>query len=376
MQTTITPEEPLRKEPAAPFDLHDTDALKGVGILAIVLHNFFHSLPHAVIENEFAFVPGNFQQFLATVVDPQQSIQSLFSFLGHFGVQLFIFLSAYGLALKYWATPSWSGFVWSRIRKIYPMFFLAVGLWLVLRVFEYGSGFPAFVWTQVNELVLTALGVINLVPGYGLPPVGPWWFLAFILQFYCLWPAIAALTRRTGAAGLLILAFICVGVTALLGPILVQNWAIDLVETPIGHMPELCLGVAVARYGITVGPLSAVVALMVFILGNLYPAVWPLTFISVLIILLYAYQLTGRFFRETRFIAFIAAVSMPLFFVNGFLRSPFRLISIHFDRWYISLLTGLLFAMFSVAVAYGLSKLEQRLLSRAPSRKRTPELAG
>jgi peptidoglycan/LPS O-acetylase OafA/YrhL len=368
----------LRDAPAgsAAFDLRDTDALKGVGILAIVLHNFFHSLPHAVIENEFAFVPGNFQRFLGTVTDPRQTIQTLFSFLGHFGVQLFIFLSAYGLALKYWTTPSWSAFVWSRIRKLYPMFFLAVGLWLVLRVFEYGLDFPAFVWTQADELALTALAVINLVPGYGLPPVGPWWFLAFIVQFYCLWPALARLCRRTGAAGLLIIAVLCVAFTALVGPILVQKWAIDLVETPIGHMPELCLGVAVARYGIRVGPLSALVALGVFILGNLYDPVWPLTFVSVLLILLYAYQLTGRFLRNTRFITTLATVSMPLFFVNGFLRSPFRLISIHFGRWYVTLLAGVLFAAFSVAVAYGMLKLEQRLFSRQLSRQHTPELAG
>jgi peptidoglycan/LPS O-acetylase OafA/YrhL len=353
---------------AAPFDLRDTDALKGVGILAIVLHNFYHSLPHAVIENEFAFVPGHFQRFLATVVDPRQTFQTLFSFLGHFGVQLFIFLSAYGLALKYWRTASWTGFMWSRIRKLYPMFFLAMGLWLVLRVFEYGTGFPAYLWSQTDELVLTTLGVINLAPGYGLPPVGPWWFLPFIVQFYCLWPAIAAWTRRTGAPGLLVLAIVCVAVTAVIGPILVDKWAIDLVETPVGHMPELCLGVAMARYGIRIPPLSALVALVVFILGNLYPPIWPLTFVSMLLMLLFAYQRTGRYFRQARLIRTIALVSMPLFFINGFLRSPFRLISIHFGRWYVTLVTGLAFAVFSVCVAYVLLKVEQRLFGRRPAR--------
>jgi peptidoglycan/LPS O-acetylase OafA/YrhL len=361
---------------AAPLDLRDTDALKGVGILAIVLHNFYHSLPHAVMENEFAFVPRHFQRFLGTVVDPRQTFQTLFSYLGHFGVQLFIFLSAYGLALKYWRTPSWGGFVWSRIRKLYPMFFLAVGLWLLLRIIEYGTEFPAFLWTQADELVLTTLAVINLVPGYGLPPVGPWWFLPFIVQFYVLWPALAALTRRTGSTGLVILAVVCVGVTALLSPLLVHKWAIDLVETPVGHMPELCLGIAAARYGVRVGLLSALVALVLFIMGNMYAQVWPLTFVSALVILLYGYQLTGQFFRGTRFIGLIAAVSMPLFFVNGFLRSPFRLLAIHFDRWYVTLVTGLAFAVFSVAVAYGLLKLEQRLRSRGSRQEHTAELAG
>jgi peptidoglycan/LPS O-acetylase OafA/YrhL len=248
------------------------------------------------------------------------------------------------------------------------MFFLAVALWLVLRVFEYGTAFPAYVWTQMDELVLTTLGVLNLAPGYGLPPVGPWWFLPFIVQFYCLWPALAAWTRRTGAPGLLGLAVVCVAVTAVIGPILVDKWAIDLVETPIGHMPELCLGVAVARYGVRIGPLSALLALVVFVLGNLYPPIWPLTFISMLLMLLFVYPHAAKFLRQTRLIQTIAAVSMPLFFINGFLRSPFRLISIHFGRWYVTLVAGVTFAVFSVCVAYVLLKVEQRLFGQRPTR--------
>jgi peptidoglycan/LPS O-acetylase OafA/YrhL len=359
----------------APFDLRDTCALKTIGILAIVLHNFYHSLPGAVIENEFGFVAGHFQRFLDTVVDPRQIFQTLFSYLGHFGVQLFIFLSAYGLALKYWTTVSWASFVWSRIRKLYPMFFLAVGLWLLLRVIEYGSGFPAFLLEQLDELALTTLAIINLVPGYGLPPVGPWWFLPFIVQFYCLWPALAGLSRRFGPAGLAGLSVVCLGVTTAIGPILVQRWAIDLVETPIGHMPELCLGVAMARYKIGVGWLSALAALIVFVLGNLYAGFWPLTFLGALILLLYGYQFMAGVLRRTTFIERIADVSMPLFFVNGFLRSPFRRIAIYFERWYVTLLVGLAFAVFSVAVAYGLLKLERRIFGRPFRSPRVAESA-
>ena len=361
---------------APPYGLRDTSALKTIGILAIVLHNFYHSLPGAVIENEFVLVPGHFQRFLNTVVDPRQTFQTLFSYLGHFGVQLFIFLSAYGLALKYWNTPSWSGFVRSRVRKLYPMFFLAVGLWLLLRVIEYRAGFPAFLWDELDELVLTTLGIITLVPGYGLPPVGPWWFLPFIVQFYCLWPALAAFARRTGPAGLLLLSTICVAVTTLFGPILIHNWAINLVETPIGHMPELCLGVAMARYGVRIGLLGAVAAAVIFLLGNLYASAWPLSFVSMLVVLLWGYQLTAGAVRKTRAIDFIADVSMPLFFINGFMRSPFRRLAIHFNQWYVTLVAGLLFAVFCIAVAYGMLKLERRLFAQVPQGKASPEPVG
>jgi hypothetical protein len=106
----------------------------------------------------------------------------------------------------------------------------------------------------------------------------------------------------------------------------------------------------------------------VFILGNLYAPEWPLTFISMLLMLLFIYQHAAKFLRQTRLIQTIAAVSMPLFFINGFLRSPFRLISIHFGRWYVTVVTGLAFAVFSVCVAYILLKVEQRLFGRRPAR--------
>lgn len=353
-----------------PFDRRDTVVLRGVGILAIVLHNLYHSIPKAPLEMEFGFYPDRFARFLDIVVDPRQTFQALFSYLGHFGVQLFIFLSAYGLALTYWNNPPWRPFVWSRIRKIYPMYFLAVGLWLVLRLIEHRSTFPAFLLENLDELILTTLGIINVVPFYGLPPVGPWWFLPFIVQFYCLWPALARLIRRTGSVGLLLLAVLCLGVTIVFGPILVHKWWIDLVETPIGHMPELCLGIAYARYGARVGPVSALVAVAVFILGNLHAVFWPLTFVSALTILLYIYQLTARLLRERRVLQLMGEVSMPLFFVNGYLRSPFRLIPIHFQRWYVTLLSGLCFAVFSVAVAYWLLKLERRLFGRGREEER------
>jgi hypothetical protein len=156
-----------------------------------------------------------------------------------------------------------------------------------------------------------------------------------------------------------------VGATMVLGPILAQKWGIRLLETPIGHMPELCLGIASARYGLRVGAVLALAAAVLFLLGNLYAVLWPLTFVCALIVLLYAYQLTAPAVRRTKFIDRVAEVSMPLFFVNGFLRSPFRRVAIHFDQWYITLVTGFAFAAFSTAVAFGLLKLERRLFSPA-----------
>jgi len=352
------------------LDLRDGSVLKGIAIMAIVFHNFFHLLPRAATENEFDFDPRRFRYFLGVVDDPTNTVQALFSFLGHFGVQLFIFLSAYGLALKYWHTPSWSGFVWSRIRKIYPTWFLALGLYLLLKlVQDRPAGLWDFLQRQGDELVLTMLGVLTLLPGFGLPPVGPWWFLPFIVQFYVVWRLLASFTRRFGGAGLLILSTLSLGVTVAFAETLSRDYEISLLTTPVGHLPELALGIACARLGLRLGPVSAIAAAAFFVLGNLDAWFWPLTYISALVMLLYAYPWVSGTLRNSRVLVWIGEVSMPLFFVNGFLRGPFWAASSS-GVWYVQLAAGLAFALASLGVAYMLWVVERRLV--APERPSKP----
>src|SRR5882724_4001424 len=111
----------------------DTTALKGAAILSITLHNYFHRLLTNVHENQFSFGPQRVFEFTSAVIDPRYSLQALLTFLGHFGVQIFIFLSAYGLTRKHGSKPPpWAEFVRQRLRKLYPMVLaLAVG-WVLL----------------------------------------------------------------------------------------------------------------------------------------------------------------------------------------------------------------------------------------------------
>ena len=347
-----------------PLDLRDGSVLKAIGILAIVFHNYFHLLPSAARENEFDFDPDRFRSFLSAVGDPRHAIQTLFSYFGHFGVQLFIFLSAYGLAAKYWTTPSWRGFVWSRLRKIYPTWFLALGLYLLLKLVQDGpGGLGNLLQRQATQLVLTTLGVFTLLPGYGYPPVGPWWFLPFILQFYCMWNLLAAFSRRFGGTGLVVLSALGLGVVVAFPATLKGHSALRLMTTPIGHLPEISLGIACARLGFRLGPGSALAAALFFVLGNLYRWFWPLTHISALVLLLYAYQWTSGVLRENRVLVWIGLVSMPLFFVNGFLREPFWAIG-RAGVWYVEIAAGLGFAIVSLAAAYVLSLVARQLVAR------------
>jgi peptidoglycan/LPS O-acetylase OafA/YrhL len=340
----------------ADLDKRDTAVLKGLAISAIVFHNYFH-IVSPTRQNEFHFYSPRFRLFLETVVHPAHSIQAFFSFFGHFGVQVFIFLSAYGLAKSHWEDHSdWAAFMWSRVRKLYPMFGIAVGCWFILASMQTG---PQLVLRQFGlELVFMLGGILNLLPGYFLAPIGPWWFMPFIVQFYAIWPLLRKLTMKFGWLGLFVLAIVCLIVTTTAGPLLDRQWKINLLETPIGRMPEICFGIAAARYPIRINAYLAISAFAVLLLGSQYELIWPLTFLAALIVALYLYLRMRGTLKGVRFLEVLGFYSLPIFLWNGIVRVPFVAIAG-------SPLSQLVFGFISAGVTLIVAVLVEELLARA-----------
>ncbi len=160
------------------LDSRDSRILKGLAIAAIVFHNFFH-LVNPAREDEFSFDPARFQLFLHEVGHPTLTIQTMFSFWGHYGVQIFVFLSAYGLAKSHWhdAEP-WEHFLMGRIKKLYPVFGLVIVPWMITQCILVGR--LRFTTHIAPELALMGLGASTL---FGVAvPIGPWWFIPFYLS--------------------------------------------------------------------------------------------------------------------------------------------------------------------------------------------------
>ena len=63
----------------SPISCNDTNRFKGMAILLIVLHNFYHVLPQAPIENEFFFNIENTNYYLKSVIDSFSPTFFLFS---------------------------------------------------------------------------------------------------------------------------------------------------------------------------------------------------------------------------------------------------------------------------------------------------------
>lgn len=80
----------------------ECSALRGMAIMAIILHNYCHWIGFAVKENEFMFNIGNSRRLWQAIMSADIHLPvHLLSYFGHYGVPVFVFLSGYGLALKY-----------------------------------------------------------------------------------------------------------------------------------------------------------------------------------------------------------------------------------------------------------------------------------
>ena len=173
----------------------ECSALRGIAIIGIFLHNYLHWLGPMVKENEYQFHTHNAERFWFILTHPDQNLlYHLFSFFGHYGVPVFIFLSGYGLYLKYengemeqqnhGTTESWLSGVWSfmksHYKKLFPMMFL--GFCLFAMVDWVTSGRHHWTWDAIIEqLTMT----INLFPDpdHRIWP-GPYWFFGLMMELY------------------------------------------------------------------------------------------------------------------------------------------------------------------------------------------------
>ncbi|MBD1398260.1 acyltransferase [Pontibacter sp. JH31] len=307
--------------------LGDAAFLKGIAILIIMLHNYFHILDKAPGENEFSFSDPTVYTFLYNLItSPLDIFRQTFSFFGHYAVQIFVFLSGYGLAIQYSQDRNikYAQFYLKRFKKIYPVLFFAVVLLFIYKT-TITLLFPAKAMdlaTFAYEGFFKLLLVSNLIPDQALSISGPWWFFGLILQLYLISPFLLKLKRDTYLIACIVipwliqLAFIVSLPTAI--PFIRVNF--------LGHLPEFALGIYLARKSIiSMRLLPFALALLIFGLGSFSQYFWLLAFFSVPFIALAFYYYTAPSKRSifAKAITFFGNNSLYFFAVHGLCRSPF-----------------------------------------------------
>lgn len=350
----------------------DTGIFKGMAILMIAAHNFMHLFPSPK-ENEFEFSSDSVANLFHLLrYEPENVVQGLLSYFGHFGVQVFIFLSAYGLTKKYFPEgPQYFSYLKDRLLKIYPSFVLAMVFWAAIvgwLNFGFMGPFKLVYWCYYSLLMKMTL-LSNFFMEESLALVGPWWFVSFIFQFYLLFPFLLRLHVQYGAAPLVFLSALSLFISGI-SPATEFN----IYFTVVGHLPELSLGMYMATRdtkGMKISAMVFVISAFVFALGNFYAIFWLFNHLTALVLLLSLFSILNQFIsrcpRLQKGILLIGALSMEIFLVNGFLREPFLSWAIDANYWFATIaLCGVSLA-FSLVVSYALAKSEafcKKLISR------------
>lgn len=331
------------------YTKRDTSIIKGFGILCIVLHNYFHWRPPSPGENEFDFSPERVFAFFSLLGEkPGEFINVLFSYLGHYGVQLFVLISGFGLAISMMNHPrTWESFVVSRLKKLYPLLLVGILFFILSYMVIYMKQIGSY---EKTELWRKLLLIHTLIPNSGMSVNGPWWFFGLIFQLYLLFPY---LNRWISRWGWKVFALVCVVSYVLM---FVFRGELVMMNAP-GHLPEFCLGILLAySKDKKINILWLITAVVVFCLGNCYEVFYPFTFLSLTVITVFAYQgLKSIPVKKTvlsRPLVYLGGISMVLFATHAVFRDPIIKISWNYGAgalW--NLWTGVLYLLIAWGVA-------------------------
>ena len=162
--------------------------IRAFAILGIILHNYTHWLPGIVKENEFTYsFAKNIQLWNAIKGHDETLFLHLLSYFGHYGVVLFLFLSGFGLVMKYEK---------NNLPIINILNFIRYNYLKLFRIFI--VGFTAFIivdtmtsrthqYTLHHVIALFGMFANVLQEPSRIIWPGPYWYFGITLQLYIIY---------------------------------------------------------------------------------------------------------------------------------------------------------------------------------------------
>ncbi len=342
----------------------ETFVIKAIGIILIVLHNYYRWIEPITGENEFYFSENHIQNSYKFITgNALELVNIFFNYLGHYGVQIFIFISAYGLTKAYInKSITYGAFFQKRFAKLYPTLLLSAFAMILFNVIAHGN-LPTK--GDLIDIGIQLSLLSTFVPNKALVMVGPWWFYSFIFQFYLLFPILLKYYKKYKNYFLLLLSLGGYLIVIFLNPALSQ-YKINLMQTVFGHLPEFCLGIWLAdRKEIRINIWIFITTLIVFLLGNYFKVFWYFSHLTVIILLLPILKISARFIGKyeliNKIMIFIGIVSVYLFATHGFLRWNAVGLANSLNHPVAEFLTGILFLLFSIGFSWMLLSADRQM---------------
>lgn len=222
----------------------ECNIMRGFAILAIVSNNFGHLLKGIIQDNEFVYNYNNVVGFIEQLKTPTSNFWlDLLAFYSPFGVMLFIFLSGFGLTLKYESGDAddvtHKEFVFDHYRKLFQMQMKALALFLLI-MFVFDPDYIVYFRHLIGQLFM----VENLNPVDQKILGGPYWFFGMIMEIYLIYRFVIYRRSTTFIMIVILLSLLVMSVCAPNGDTIRYlriNFCMALL--PFG------MGVLLARYG-------------------------------------------------------------------------------------------------------------------------------
>lgn len=341
-------------------------ALRGIAILLIVLHNYCHWLHGMVHENEYNFNPDNFAALLRAFAHPDGLLFiQIMSFFGHYGVPIFLFLSAYGLVMKYETSPAavsdhlieaitskptslraYLSSAWRFMRyhylKLFRMMILGFVFFLIIDRLTPGAHHYRLV-----DILGQAFMFNNLLPQpHHVIWPGPYWFFGLMVQLYLVY---RLLLYRRHWGWTLALIILCTAAQYIAGP---GTDALNYLRyNCVGAILPFGIGLLYARMGLTFQ--GRTYNFLFFIVSLLLIFHYSGSFIGWLFVPMFVCSAgftLVKLLPQSLLTAcqWLGGISAPLFVIHPILRKIFIPISHHGDIY-----TGLvIYLLASIVCAY------------------------
>jgi len=316
-------------KPKLDFSKKDTAIIKGFAIMLIVLHNYLHWQDGFGIENESDFLQQNVYIFFKNLYPLQwtETVSAVFGFLGHYGVQLFIFISAYGLTAQRMNISSFDyrSYLFRRLKKLYFLLLFGVVVYQILFTIHFGE-----IYSLKNTIIkigLLATSVSNFSDTYLYKMIsGPFWFFGLMVQLYIAFPVLYKIVKKYNIYLIYATTFLLIYLLYYLD----RHSEFNLFGTVFGHLPEIFLGIYFSQNQKTKPSLLLfIISIFIFAASQFYWFVFPFGFAAITIIFLYLIESLKPCLNAfwTQVLLYIGKISMILFVVNGVFRE-FSLFSI------------------------------------------------
>ena len=274
---------------------NECTAMRGIAILAIVLHNYCHFISKIVQENEYQFFVSHNEQLWQVISHPDELLPiHLFSFFGHYGVPVFLFVSGFGLVKKYEkglcferrvlsedtiesetniaqrSTLDALHFMKKHFLKLFRLMIIGYVVFIIVYFLRNSNAATVF---SIDHVIAQLTMVINFVykyPDKAITP-GPYWFFGLMVQLYALY--ILLYNRWRNWKVLIVTILICWAVEWAANA---YGWgAINFVRYNfIGGVLPFAMGIAYARWGRELSRMGYLALILLSALVVLFGSFW------------------------------------------------------------------------------------------------------